>query len=94
MQESLFSRAEGRRKSADDSCLRLWPMARSLSLTWSRMRRKASLRRRNREQLVVREDLRDLSRLLDLARIEIKTALLPERVARSSVRTLWPATWR
>lgn len=42
--------------------------------------RRARLWRRNREQLVVREDLRDLSRIPDLGRIEILTALLPERV--------------
>ncbi|MDQ7780763.1 MAG: ATP-binding protein, partial [Planctomycetota bacterium] len=42
--------------------------------------RKARLWRRNREQLVIREDLRDLSRLPELARIEMMTALLPERV--------------
>ena len=42
--------------------------------------RKARLWRRNREQLVIREDLRDLSRLPDLSRIEMMAALLPERV--------------
>lgn len=42
--------------------------------------RKARLWRRNREQLIVREDLRDLSRLPELGRIEMLTALLPERV--------------
>jgi predicted AAA+ superfamily ATPase len=42
--------------------------------------RKARLWRRNREQLVIREDLRDLSRLPELGRIEMMTALLPERV--------------
>lgn len=42
--------------------------------------RKARLWRRNREQLIVREDLRDLSRLPELGRIEMMTALLPERV--------------
>lgn len=33
--------------------------------------------RRNREQLVIREDLRDISRLPDLGRIEMLTALIP-----------------
>ncbi|MBI5723105.1 MAG: DUF4143 domain-containing protein [Planctomycetes bacterium] len=42
--------------------------------------RKANLWRRNREQLIVREDLRDLSHLLELGRIELMTALLPQRV--------------
>ncbi|MCY3021868.1 MAG: ATP-binding protein [Planctomycetota bacterium] len=42
--------------------------------------RTARLWRRNREQLIVREDLRDLSRLPELGRIEMLTALLLERV--------------
>ena len=42
--------------------------------------KKARLWRRNREQLVIREDLRDLSHLPDLGQIEMLTALLPERV--------------
>lgn len=42
--------------------------------------RKARLWRRSREQLIVREDLRDISRLPELGRIEMMTALLPERV--------------
>jgi len=42
--------------------------------------RKARLWRRNREQLIVREDLRDISRLPELGRIEMMTSLLPERV--------------
>jgi hypothetical protein len=41
---------------------------------------KANLWRHNREQLVIREDLRDLSRLPELERIEMMAALLPERV--------------
>jgi predicted AAA+ superfamily ATPase len=42
--------------------------------------RKARLWRRNHERLVVREDLRDLSRLPELGRIEMLNALLPDRV--------------
>lgn len=42
--------------------------------------RRARLWRRSREQLVIREDLRDLSRLPELARVEMLTAMLPERV--------------
>jgi len=42
--------------------------------------RKTRLWRRNHERLVVREDLRDLSRLPELDRIEMLNALLPDRV--------------
>ncbi len=42
--------------------------------------RRARLWRRNREQLVIREDLRDLSRLPELGRIEMMTSILPSRV--------------
>jgi len=40
----------------------------------------ARLWRRSHERLVIREDLHDLSRLPELGRIEMMTALLPERV--------------
>lgn len=42
--------------------------------------RKARIWRRHRRELIIREDLRDLSRIPDLARIEMMAALLPERV--------------
>lgn len=42
--------------------------------------RKARLWRRNREQLIVREDLRDISRIPELGRVEMLTAMLPERI--------------
>lgn len=42
--------------------------------------RRARLWRRTREQLIIREDLRDLSNLPELGRIEMLTALLPERI--------------
>jgi len=52
--------------------------------------RKTRMWRRNREQLVIREDLRDLSRLPDLSRIEMLAAIIPERVgnpfSKASVR--------
>lgn len=40
----------------------------------------ARMWRRNREQLVIREDLRDLSRIPDLSKIEMLTALIPDRI--------------
>lgn len=42
--------------------------------------RRARLWRRNRQELVIREDLRDLSRLPELGRVEMMVSLLPERV--------------
>lgn len=52
--------------------------------------RKARVWRRSRVEQVIREDLRDLSRLPDLSRVEMLAALLPERVgsllSRNSLR--------
>lgn len=42
--------------------------------------RKARLWRRERRERVIREDLRDLSRTLELSQIEMLAALIPERV--------------
>jgi hypothetical protein len=42
--------------------------------------RRARIWRRTRDELLVREDLRDLSRLPELSRIEMLTALLPSKV--------------
>ncbi len=51
--------------------------------------RRARLWRRTRVDRVIREDLRDLSRLPELSRIEMLAALLPERVgSRLSVASL------
>jgi predicted AAA+ superfamily ATPase len=46
----------------------------------ARDERKARLWRQSRVERVIREDLRDLSRIPDLSRIEMLAALLPERV--------------
>lgn len=42
--------------------------------------RRARIWRRTRDELLIREDLRDLSRLPELSRIEMLTALLPAKV--------------
>lgn len=80
MFESLFSRAERRHKADEERLAALMAYGPFPKPLLEQNARKANLWRRNREQLVIREDLRDLSRLLDLGRIEMMTALLPERV--------------
>jgi predicted AAA+ superfamily ATPase len=80
MLESLFARAEKGTKAAQeglDALMAYGPFPRPLL---DQDNRKANLWRQSREQLVIREDLRDLSRLPELERIEMMTALLPERV--------------
>lgn len=77
---ALFSRAEPGHKSHEESFAALMAYGPFPQPLFLQSVRQSRLWRRNREQLVVREDLRDLSRLLELGRIEMMTALLPERV--------------
>jgi uncharacterized protein len=60
-----------------DDLMRFGPFPEPLLLA---NEKKANVWRRQREQLVIREDLRDISRLPDLAHVELLTSLLPERV--------------
>ncbi|MBM4042868.1 MAG: ATP-binding protein [Planctomycetes bacterium] len=77
---ALFARARTSGKATEDSLAALMTYGPFPEPLLAQDTRKARLWRRNREQLVVREDLRDLSRLPDLGRIEMMTALMPERV--------------
>lgn len=76
----LLSRAKRRCKSSQEALDALMTYGPFPEPLLAQSERRARLWRRNREQLVIREDLRDLSRLPDLGRIEMLTALLPERV--------------
>ncbi|NKB24739.1 MAG: hypothetical protein GKR87_10275 [Kiritimatiellae bacterium] len=42
--------------------------------------RKTRMWRESRREIIIREDLRDISRIPELSRIELMVALLPERV--------------
>jgi predicted AAA+ superfamily ATPase len=78
--EALFSRSRPRTKSVQerlDAMMAYGPFPEPLL---AQDVRRAHLWRRNREELVVREDLRDLSRLPELGRVEMMVSLLPERV--------------
>jgi len=80
MLEALLARAERRTASAGEDLASLMTYGPFPEPLLGQDARKARLWRRNRERLVVREDLRDLSHLPDLGRIETMTTLLPERV--------------
>lgn len=77
---ALASRAQTRTKSSEQHLESLENYGPFPEPLFAQDVRKARLWRRNREQLIVREDLRDLSRLPELGRVEMLTAMLPERV--------------
>jgi predicted AAA+ superfamily ATPase len=78
--EGLFARATRATGAAEENLAALMAYGPFPAPLLAQEARKALLWRRNREQLVIREDLRDLSRLPELGRIEMLTALLPGRV--------------
>lgn len=78
--EALAARAHRRSKVSEEHVASLLTYGPFPEPLLAQDMRRARLWRRNREQLIVREDLRDLSRLPDLGRIEMMTAMLPERV--------------
>jgi predicted AAA+ superfamily ATPase len=80
MLTALASRAQRRAKTWGENLASLLAYGPFPEPLLAHDARKARLWRRNREQLIVREDLRDLSRLPDLGRIEMMNAMLPERV--------------
>ena len=76
----LFSRALRQSKRRENNVAALMAYGPFPEPLLSQDKRKTRVWRRNHEQLVVREDLRDLSRLPELGRIEMLNALLPERI--------------
>ncbi|MCK4413589.1 MAG: ATP-binding protein [Candidatus Eisenbacteria sp.] len=80
MLESLFARERRVPKAAEEYLSALMAYGPFPEPLLTQDVRKARLWRRNHERLVVREDLRDLSRLPELGRIEMLNALLPDRV--------------
>ena len=77
---SLFDRALNPKKHWRQSCndfLKFGPFPEPLL---KQNTRQARAWRKQRHDLIIREDLRDISRIPELARIEMLAALLPERV--------------
>jgi uncharacterized protein len=80
LQDNLFGRSRRSRAGRDgrlDALMHYGPFPEPLLGQNERM---ARLWRRNRVETVIRQDLRDLSRIPDLGRIETLASLLPERV--------------
>jgi hypothetical protein len=80
LMESLFSRGEKGGRTVGESLAALMAYGPFPEPFLTQDARRVNLWRHSREQLVIRQDLRDLSRLPELERIEMMTALLPERV--------------
>lgn len=80
LMESLFSRSQKTGKTSDESLAALMAYGPFPEPLLAQNARTVNLWRHGREEQVIRLDLRDLSRLPELERIEMMTALLPERV--------------
>jgi hypothetical protein len=78
--DSLFSRAMSSASRTGDNLAALMTYGPFPEPLFGQDARAANMWRRTHEQIVIREDLRDISRLPDLGRLELMTALLPERV--------------
>ena len=77
---SLFERENGPNKTVEQQLASLMAYGPFPEPLFAHDKHKARIWHHNREQLVIREDLRDLSHLPELGRIEMMTAMLPERV--------------
>lgn len=77
---TLFTRARRCPRSGHDDFLALLRYSGFPEPLFAQDERRARLWRRHRVETVIREDLRDLSRIPELSRIEMLAALLPEKV--------------
>jgi len=88
--ESLFTRANAQTSANQEAFTALSHLGGFPEPFLLGSEKKARLWRRSRVEKVIREDLRDLSRLTELSRVEMLAALLPERVgsplSRASLR--------
>ncbi len=77
---SLYGRTDVSNKSIEQRLASLMAYGPFPEPLFAQDLHKARIWHQNREQLVIREDLRDLSHLPELGRIEMMTAMLPERI--------------
>ena len=77
---ALFTRARRCPRGSHDDFLALLRYGGFPEPLFAQDERRARLWRRHRVETVIREDLRDLSRIPELSRIEMLAALLPEKV--------------
>ena len=80
MMDAVFNQPGGSRRRADDNLKRLMIFGPFPEPLFSQDAESSALWRKTREEIVIREDLRDISHLTDLGRLEMMAALLPERV--------------
>lgn len=78
--DRLFTRADESIESSTDDVAAMLQFGPFPEPLLAQNARKARLWRRERQELIIREDLRDLSRLPELDRVEMLAALLPDRV--------------
>jgi uncharacterized protein len=78
--ESIFARSLRKSKANQKNLAALMRFGPFPEPLFSQDERKARLWRRTRTEIIVREDLRDISRIPELGRIEMMVSLLPARI--------------
>jgi len=81
LHESLFSHAKRKRAESLEHLILLNKFGGFPEPLFSQSIRKLNLWKRERLERLIREDLRDISRLPELSQVEMLASLLPERVA-------------